>query len=64
MKALAGLQRSWVTLAGRERVLVSLAGAIVVLGLLWLWHWLRLCGPCGQHRRRVTGSINNCRTCR
>lgn len=35
MKALAGLQRSWVTLAGRERVLVSLAGAIVVLGLLW-----------------------------
>lgn len=35
MKALAGLQRSWVTLAARERVLVSLAGAIVVLALLW-----------------------------
>jgi general secretion pathway protein M len=35
MTVLAGLQRSWVTLAARERVLVLMAGAIVVLALLW-----------------------------
>lgn len=35
MTAQGGLQRSWSTLAARERLLVTLAGAIVVLALLW-----------------------------
>lgn len=35
MTALAGMQRNWSTLVARERVLVSLAAAIVVLALLW-----------------------------
>jgi general secretion pathway protein M len=35
MTAHTGLQSSWSTLAARERVLVSVAGAIIVLALLW-----------------------------
>lgn len=35
MSAISSLQRSWSGLARRERVLVLLAGTIVVLALLW-----------------------------